>query len=672
MAITKISSALIGANTIATANIADNAIDGTKIAQNSILTKHIDDAQVTADQLAADAVITAKILDANVTSAKIADDAVTLAKLAGLARGKIIYGDASGNPAALALGSNGTVLKSDGTDIAWGTDATVAALTSEEVQDIAGAMFSSNTETGITATYQDGDGTIDLVVGTLNQDTTGSAATLTTARTIGGVSFNGSANIDLPGVNSVGNQNTTGTAATVTTAAQPNITSLGTLTTLTVDNVIINGTTIGHTSDTDLLTLTSGVLTVAGEVDATSLDISGDADIDGTLEADAITIGGVTLAETISDTVGAMVSSNTETNITVTYEDSDNTLDFVIGTLNQDTTGLAGTATALATARTIHGVSFDGTANIDLTEVVQDTVGAMVSSNTESGITVAYQDGDGTLDFTVGTLNQNTTGSAATLTTARAIAVAGAVTGTANFDGSAGISISTTLANNAVLTQHIDDNQVTTDQIAANTIATGNIADNAVDGTKIASNSILTRHIDDNQVTTDQIAANTIATANIADNAVDGTKIASNSILTRHIDDDQVTGAQLADAVTFVTSATAPLTVSTTSARITQVALTSSSNAVAWDAAAAANAYHVTTENTTFSAPSNAVEGAIISVELAQGGTARTIGWNTVFEFAASTAPTVTATASKTDIFSFRYNGSVWQEIGRVQNMAQT
>ena len=111
---------------------------------------------------------------------------------------------------------------------------------------------------------------------------------------------------------------------------------------------------------------------------------------------------------------------------------------------------------------------------------------------------------------------------------------------------------------------------------------------------------------------------------------------------------------------------------SETSAKITQVAITSSSNAVAWDAAAAANAYHVTTENTTFSAPSNATEGAIISVELAQGGTARTVAWNTVFEFAASTAPTVTATASKTDIFAFRYNGSVWQEIGRVQNMAQT
>ena len=110
----------------------------------------------------------------------------------------------------------------------------------------------------------------------------------------------------------------------------------------------------------------------------------------------------------------------------------------------------------------------------------------------------------------------------------------------------------------------------------------------------------------------------------------------------------------------------------TTGARINQVALTSCSNAVAWDAIAAANAYYATTENTTFAAPSNALEGAIISVEIAQGSSAYTVAWNTVFEFAASTAPTVTATANKTDIFAFRYNGSVWQEIGRVQNLAQT
>ena len=57
--------------------------------------------------------------------------------------------------------------------------------------------------------------------------------------------------------------------------AMPNLTSVGTLTTLTVDNVIINGTTIGHTSDTDLITLADGIVTVAGELSVTTLDIGG-------------------------------------------------------------------------------------------------------------------------------------------------------------------------------------------------------------------------------------------------------------------------------------------------------------------------------------------------------------------------------------------------------------
>jgi len=168
------------------------------------------------------------------------------------------------------------------------------------------------------------------------------------------------------------------------------------------------------------------------QIAATTIDINGAVDISG-----ALTLAGTTLAETISDTVGAMVSSNTETNITVTYDDSDNTLDFVIGTLNQDTTGNAATATALETARTIHGVSFDGTANIDLSEVISDTVGAMVSSNTETNITVTYQDADNTLDFTIGTLNQDTTGNAATAT---ALATARTIGGT-SFDGSANIAV---------------------------------------------------------------------------------------------------------------------------------------------------------------------------------------------------------------------------------------
>ena len=681
---------------------------------------------------------------------------------------------------------------------------------------------------------------------------------------------------------------------------------------------ITNGTVIASKAiitDSDKDITGGRNMTISGELDAATLDISGDADIDGTLEADAITIAGVTLAETISDTVGAMVGSNTETGISVTYDDSDNTLDFVIGADSivssmldtnidiagtLDVTGVLTTDTNATIAGTlgIAGGSTNGvaisqgaisiknggaksyidlycessnahytrieaaahgaysgnvtatlptstgtlalTSDIHTTEELQDIIGAMVSSNTESGITVAYQDADGTIDFTVGTLNQDTTGSAATLTTPRAIAVAGDVTGTANFDGSAGISITTTLATDAIVTANITNANVTLAKMAANSVD----SDQYVDG------SIDTAHIADSQITSAKIADGTIATGDIANDAVTGDKLSNdvtiandltvsgNLVVTgsttqtgsllsnsnfqalsqnnsgnstdfgfygKYVESSTTKFAGLAfDASTdntfrlFVDTQTAPgstlntgatgyaagtlvsnltgnvtgnvtgnltgnasgtaatvttaaqsnitslgtlttLTVdnviingttightddtdlitlssavvtvagevdavsldvsgdidvdgtsnldntdidgtlntsgvvtSQTSANISQVAITSSSNAVAWNAAAAANAYHVTTENTTFSAPSNAVEGAIISVELAQGGTPRTIAWNTVFEFAASTAPTVTATANKTDIFAFRYNGSVWQEIGRSQNMAQS
>ena len=106
-------------------------------------------------------------------------------------------------------------------------------------------------------------------------------------------------------------------------------------------------------------------------------------------------------------------------------------------------------------------------------------------------------------------------------------------------------------------------------------------------------------------------------------------------------------------------------------AYIPQQALTSSSNATAWDTQAKPNAYHLTTENTTFSAPTNPVEGAFICLEINYNGS-HTIAFNTVFEFSASTAPTFTSTDGKTDILVFRYNGSVWQEVGRTLNLSES
>jgi len=129
--------------------------------------------------------------------------------------------------------------------------------TTEQLTTVA-ALATLFAGTGLTATDS------VIAVDTLNQSTTGNAATATaleTARNIGGVSFDGTANIDLPGVNSAGNQNTSGQAATVATitglapdtattaAAQPNITSLGTLTTLTVDHITLNDSTISDADD---------------------------------------------------------------------------------------------------------------------------------------------------------------------------------------------------------------------------------------------------------------------------------------------------------------------------------------------------------------------------------------------------------------------------------------
>ena len=116
---------------------------------------------------------------------------------------------------------------------------------------------------------------------------------------------------------------------------------------------------------------------------------------------------------------------------------------------------------------------------------------------------------------------------------------------------------------------------------------------------------------------------------------------------------------------------TSGVVTSQTSANISQVALTDGT--VSWDAAAA-NAFLLLEENSTISAPSNAVEGAIISIEVAQHASSGpyTLAWNAIFEFVGDETPTQTATDAKTDIYAFRYNGSKWQNIGISQNLTQS
>ena len=515
--------------------------------------------------------------------------------------------------------------------------------------------------------------------------------------------------------------------------------------------------------------------------------------------------------EQVQDIVGAMFTSNTETRVAATYEDGDGTIDLVVDdmTANDNTwrpvtaggntltssETLAFTAgTGISIAESAGAVTITNSiADTNLTtEEVQDIVGAMFSSNTETGITVTYEDGDGTIDLVVGTLNQDTTGSAATLTTGRTIAMTGDVTWTTTFDGSGNVTAAGTIANAAVNTAKIQNDSINADKIADDAIDSEHYTDGSIDTAHIAADQITSALIADDQIDSEHIVDGSIDLAHMSVNSIDSDQYVDGSIdavhlapaqtnitsvgtltgltLSSHLvmgDSDEIrlgdstdmvfkhhssgyghlenkTGTLYLDSETFtirtdiddlaaaitidaaqqvtfggnvvgagaittltnfnstsgndlrlnagsanrdvfvqVNGTTLLTAVGSTgaikaakSAMISQVALVATSgNACAWDAAAAANAFlggNDWTQNTTFSAPSNATEGAIISVEIAQGGTVYTIAWNTIFEFAASTAPTVTATASKTDIYTFRYNGSVWQEIGRVQNMAQT
>ena len=74
--------------------------------------------------------------------------------------------------------------------------------------------------------------------------------------------------------------------------------------------------------------------------------------------------------------------------------------------------------------------------------------------------------------------------------------------------------------------------------------------------------------------------------------------------------------------------------------------------------------------NRTLSSATSGTTGQFISLLIIQDGTgSRTLTWNAAYEFAADTAPTLTTTAAKGDLFVFRYNGSKWLEVGRNQTL---
>ena len=91
-----------------------------------------------------------------------------------------------------------------------------------------------------------------------------------------------------------------------------------------------------------------------------------------------------------------------------------------------------------------------------------------------------------------------------------------------------------------------------------------------------------------------------------------------------------------------------------------------------WDVRASPVAQVTLTANVTFDLPSNPTTGQYISILCIQDGTgSRTIAWNAAFEFTGGTAPTATTTAGKGDLFTFRYHNSHWVEVGRNLNLTR-
>ncbi len=173
----------------------------------------------------------------------------------------------------------------------------------------------------------------------------------------------------------------------------------------------LTGDVTGNVSGTAASWATARTITLQGDVNGTiSLDGSGD------VTSSSLTVTGAEATSLTGDVTGDVYSEDGLVKILENGTDGSDAV--FIG----DVTGNADTATALETARTIGGVSFDGSANIDLAGV--NTAG-----------------------------NQDTSGNAATATaleTARTIEISGAGAGSASFDGTGNIDIDYTLNDSGV------------------------------------------------------------------------------------------------------------------------------------------------------------------------------------------------------------------------------
>jgi hypothetical protein len=287
------------------------------------------------------------------------------------------------------------------------------ALTSSSITGNAATATALQTARTIGGVSFDGTANINLpgVNTSGNQDTSGNAATATaleTARTIGGVSFDGTGNINLPGVNSAGNQDTSGKAALVT---------------VTDSTANTNFPVVFHDESNALLDDTAALRynPSTGTLLVPNLQVAGT----------TTTVDTVTMNAANAIVFEGATGDDFETTLTITDPTADRTITLpnatgTVALTSSDITGNAATATALETARTIGGVSFDGTANINLpgvnTSGSQDTSGnAATATALETARTIAGVSFDGTANITIASTDLSNTSAIALLTAAQTL-----------------------------------------------------------------------------------------------------------------------------------------------------------------------------------------------------------------------------------------------------------